>query len=144
MSDYVAKGGTTALGVIGTALGSLATLGNLGTWGNIHSTNGGICERDLCFLNQISQKDSEIAQYKSEKYADNVGLELYKYIDGRLRGIEATINENNTTQLLVNEKLTSANVALATQLNQIAKVVGDITGTAVKQNMVVDFGCCCG
>lgn len=144
MSDYVAKGGTTALGVIGTTLGSLATLGNLGTWGNIHSTNGGICERDLCFLNQISQKDSEIVLYKSEKYADNVGLELYKYIDGRLRGIEATINENNTTQLLVNEKLTSANVALATQLNQIAKVVGDITGTAVKQNMVVDFGCCGG
>lgn len=144
MSDYVAKGGTTALGVIGTTLGSLATLGNLGRWGNTYNANGGICERDLCFLNQISQKDSEIAQYKSEKYADNVGLELYKYIDGRLRGIEETISENNTTQLLVNEKLTSANVALATQLTQIAKVVGDITGTAVKQNMVVDFGCCCG
>lgn len=150
MSDYVAKGGTTALGIIGTVLGSLATVGELGGAGSSggifsRSSSGNssvVCERDLTLINALAQKDAEIAKYQSEKYTDTVGLQLYQYIDGRLRNIEQNINDNNTTQLLVNERLNATNVALTSQLNQMQTVLSNITGVAVKQNMVVDFGCC--
>lgn len=44
---------------------------------------------DVDTLKEFRAKDAEIAKYESEKYADGVGIELYKYIDGELNMVES-------------------------------------------------------
>lgn len=56
---FVAGGGTTALGIIGTALGGLATVGN----GNGLNLFGG---------NRMAEADAKIAKLEAERYTDGV------------------------------------------------------------------------
>lgn len=110
-----------ALGVVGTALGGLAALGN-GLWGGYNNggCNNGGCGRagwgwggygecsentfvtrfELEQEQKLSAKDSEIALLKANTYNDQKSLELYQYIDGRLRGIESKLCE----QAVFNQK----------------------------------------
>lgn len=113
-----------ALGVVGTVLGGLATLANGGAWG----WNGGNCNRagwnncgecsenslvtryELQQEQTIASKDSEIALLKANTYNDQKSLEMYKYVDGRLRDIENRLCE----QAVVNQK-TADSFALVQQ-----------------------------
>lgn len=59
MSDYVAKQGTTALGIIGTALGGLATAGGLS--GILGTETNYFTKSEAELMNSNLAKDSEIA-----------------------------------------------------------------------------------
>ena len=152
MAEYVAGKGTTALGIIGTVLGSIGTAGVAGN-GLLSGLTGkqavaapyemtGACMHDVDTLKEFMAKDAEIAKYKSEKYADGVGIELYKYIDGELKDIRATQNAKWTDQAVINATLNQGLTALSGQVTAVANTVNQITKVAVPQSSICNFGCC--
>ncbi len=103
-----------ALGVVGTALGGLAALGNGGLW----AMNGGNCNRagwgncgecsentpvtrfELDQQKELAAVKSENALLKANTYNDQKNIEMYKYVDGRFREFEAALAQ----QAVFNQK----------------------------------------
>lgn len=109
-SSGVAKAGL-ATGITGTALGAMNLLGNgAGLLGNLMGANamqtaacmapmgwagyGYGCSENIPVSRYDAEKDARIAQLETEKalrdantFTDQKFIELYKYIDGELRGI---------------------------------------------------------
>lgn len=109
--NYASKGvaGTgLGLGIAGTALGVLNGGGNgilgglFGGGANCHE-NMPVNRYELHQQNEITNRDMEIAFLKGRDAAKTDSLELYKYVDGRFRGIEAQI----AGQAVVNAQLTA-------------------------------------
>ncbi|MDE6746913.1 MAG: hypothetical protein K2J72_09800 [Oscillospiraceae bacterium] len=101
-----------ALGVVGTALGALNSIGgglwNNGNWNRAGCGNcGGECSEntpvtryDMQMQQELAAKDSKIALLEANTYNDQKSLELYKYVDGRFREFEAAL----ASQAVVNQK----------------------------------------
>lgn len=93
MAEFVAGRGTTALGIIGTVLGSLGVAGNNGMGLFNNNGNCGCSENtpvNRYELNQeqtIAKLQSAVALRDSNIYGDQKSIELYKYIDGELKSI---------------------------------------------------------
>lgn len=102
----VAGGGTTALGIIGTALGGLAVAnmntgcgggaGILGNWLG-GSRNGGCCDQyatryDLCQSERIGALESTIATLSADRNTDGKLLSLYDYVVTNDKSINANVN----------------------------------------------------
>lgn len=115
--DYVAKQGTTALGIIGTALGGLAVAGG----GLLGAMNGGaraaaaecsenhlVNRYEAAQAARIAELETEVKLRDANTYTDKKMLELYQYTDGRLRAIEA----DNAAQKVLNQR-TQDSFALA-------------------------------
>lgn len=112
-NHYASKGVAGAglgLGIAGTALGLLNNGGGLG---GIFGGNGANCSENQCvnryelnMQNDITNKDMEIAYLRGRDASKTDDLEMYKYVDGRLRGIEAQICQ----QAVVNAQV-SANLS---------------------------------
>jgi hypothetical protein len=116
--DYggVAKAGLTT-GIIGTALGALNGGGLGGLFGGWN--NGGCSENmpvnryELNMQKELINRDAEISFLKGRDQAKSDSLELYKYVDGRFRGIEAQICQ----QSVINATVTSNLACLQNQVN---------------------------
>lgn len=74
-----------------------------------HSTCG--CSEDHLVTRYEAQKDAEIAKLKSDialrdadTYTDQKILELYQYIDGRLRGVEGQLAQQAVLNQATNDK----------------------------------------
>ena len=102
-----ATGGLTT-GIIGTSLGAISLLGGVGNIlpGMGGPARGGVCESDhvvnryeLGLEQANAAKDSEIALLKANTYGDQKLLEVYKYFDGKLEGVNARLAE----QAVVNQ-----------------------------------------
>jgi hypothetical protein len=123
--DYANKGVAGAglgLGIAGTALGLLnGGLGNiLGGCGNCGNPYMGVCSDNMPVtryemqLNQSNAaKDAEIALLKANTYGDQKSLELYRYIDGELRSIRATLCEQAVTNQKTADSFALASADLA-------------------------------
>ena len=103
-SSGVAKAGLTT-GIIGTSLAALEALGSLG--GVARNVSDGSCSEDhyvnryeLEQQQKIAKLESEIALRDANTYNDQKSLELYKYIDGKLKDIAAELS----TQAVQNQK----------------------------------------
>lgn len=84
MAEFASRGvGNAGLttGIIGSALGAM----NSGLLGGVLGGNG--------YSRELAEKDALIAEMKAEKYSDKVGLELYRYIDGKMIEIEKRLGE---------------------------------------------------
>ena len=144
--------GTKALGIIGTVLGSIGTLGTLGNGAGILNTvnannpacfeNQTACMHDVQMQATIAEKDSKIARIESERYADSVGLKLYEYLDGRLRGIETTQSDKWTNQAVVNSNLRSGLDVLASQQRDTAQTLASITRVGIPQSNIFPCNPC--
>ena len=99
-TNWTAGKGTTALGIIGTALGGLATAGGglnlFGGMGGNCSGYGMQCSENMLVNRYEAGQAARIAELETEVklrdaniYTDSKTLELYQYIDGRLRSVEA-------------------------------------------------------
>ena len=129
--NFASKGVAGAglgLGIAGTALGLLTNggLGNiLGGVNGCHE-NTAVNRYELGLQNEITNKDMEIAYLKGRDAAKTDSLELYKYVDGRFRGIEAQI----ASQAVVNAQIT-ANISCiqnsVAALSALTKTVIPIT-----------------
>lgn len=118
-NKYASRGvGGTALGLAIGALGVEALRGNFG--GILGG--GNVCSESMPVSREVVNKDMEIAYLRGRDAAKSDSLELYKYVDGRFRGIEAQI----ASQAVVNAQVT-ANIACMQQnlavLNGLTKTV---------------------
>lgn len=106
-------------GIAGLSLGVLNSLGGLGALGGLWGGNrsaandaataaftaamlqprnvpcGNDCDpvtqREMRLVQEIATKDSQIALRDANTYGDQKALEMYKYIDGRFREVEAQL-----------------------------------------------------
>lgn len=131
--DYVAGRGTTALGIVGTALGGLAVAGAplLGAMNarGAHTAEDGCSENHLvnryeaAQAARIAELETEVKLRDSNTYTDQKSLELYKYLDDRLRGIESKISE----QAVVNQRTADSFALASADLSAVkAELKGDI------------------
>lgn len=143
MAEYVAGRGTTALGIIGTVLGSIGTAGNgLNLLGGGDYQNQGVCVHDMQLAQEIAKKDAEIARLQGEQYTNNAVIDLYKYIDGELKGMREQSNTKWTEQAVVNANLSNGLTVVSSQAQSTAQLVAQITRTAVPSSAICNFGGC--
>lgn len=133
--NYASKGVGGAglgLGIAGTALG-LLNGGIPGLLGTQARTAGGCCSEDhlvdrytLTQEQRISELQSQLALRDANIYQDQKTLELYRYIDGKLEGINAQLCQ----QAVINSQLTANISCMQGQiavLNGLTKTVIPIT-----------------
>ena len=148
MAEYVAGRGTTALGIIGTVLGSIGTAGSglnlLGANPAAVYENTNVSVHDMQMTQELAKKDAEISRLESEKYTNNAVIDLYKYIDGELKGMREQSNGKWTEQAVVNANLSNGLTALSGQVANTAQLVAQITKTAVPSSAICNFNNGCG
>lgn len=94
--EYASRGkGNAALttGIIGTAGYGLSLLSSLmGNNGSCnHGSDSAVNRFELNMQNEITNRDMEIAFLKGRDASKSDDLEMYKYFDGRIRGVEAQL-----------------------------------------------------
>lgn len=121
--DYASKGVAGAglgLGIAGTALGVLGNNGGLGGilggWGNNN------CGALFAWERELSHKDAEIGSLKADLATDRKILELYQYVDGRMRNIEGQLAQQAVVNAQISANLSCQQQAIAT-LNGLTKTV---------------------
>ena len=103
-----AKGNTgVALGSVGTGLGVLNAMGGLGALGGLfggcgcNGTNTYVNRYELGLENENAKLRSDIALRDANVYNDQKLLEMYKYFDGKIEGINSRLCDQavwNATQ----------------------------------------------
>lgn len=124
MAEFASKGvaGTgLGLGIAGTALG-LMNNGNGGILGTIFGGNNHCCGEnapvnryELGLEQKIAALESGIALRDANIYNDGKILELYKYVDGKLEGINTKLCE----QAVFNATQTAAMNCMGGQIAQL-------------------------
>lgn len=129
-NDYANKGVAGAglgLGIAGTALGLLN--GGLGNFGI-----GGVAPRSTChedhFVNRyeasqaarIAELETEVKLRDANTYTDSKILDLYRYVDGKLDGVNAAICAQNVYNATNSAAIGCINNQIAT-LMALTKVV---------------------
>ena len=116
MAEFVAGRGTTALGIIGTVLGSLGVAGNNGMGlfnGNCGcSENTAVNRYELNQEQTIAKLQSEVALRDANIYNDQKLLEVYKYFDGEIKDIRA----NAAAQAVKNAQVEGAFAVLGEKI----------------------------
>lgn len=157
MSEYIAKQGTTALGIIGTALGGLAVVGN----GMGLLNNGGGCYQnsnatmhDIEDTQKLAEKDAEIARLNSERYSDaalasakefttQATIDIYKELKADINTMKEQAAGKWSDQAVINANITNGMTAINGQVQSTAALVAQITKTAVPTSAICNFGCGC-
>lgn len=153
MSDYIAKQGTTALGIIGTALGGLATAGGLtGIMGGC--TPNYITKDYAQLMNSNSAKDAEIALLRSNADTDAKLVQVYTAAAERDKNIRQEINdaiqsvrndmnkmhENqlaiNAAQAVDNATTSSALAVLSNNQQSIQQTINNLTKVVIPNSNV--------
>lgn len=132
-SNFATKGVANAgltTGIIGTALGALNTLagGNglnigAGTPRNVVSSDDEYVNRyEASQSAKIAELETEIKLRDANTYTDKKMLEMYGYIDGRLRTVESQISQQAVYNATNTAALGCINEQIA-QLQSLTKVV---------------------
>lgn len=128
--EWTAGKGTTALGIIGTTLGGLAVAGAplLGGMMSRGAAAEAGCSENHLINRYEAGLQARVAELETDKklleantYTDSKSLQLYQYIDGRLRSIEGEI----AAQAVTNQR-TADSFALAKA--DLAAVDARLTG----------------
>lgn len=124
--------GGTALGLSIGSLG-LQALGGNGLLGGLFGGNHCGCSEnipvnryELAQQKEITNKDMEIAYLRGKSENREEALELYKYVDGRFRGVESQIAAQAVTNAEIGASLSCMQTAIA-GLQSLTKTVIPIT-----------------
>lgn len=124
MAEFASKGvagSGLGLGIAGTALGVLnGGLGNLfGGWGcnGNCSENTAVNRYELNQAGVISKLESDVALRDANIYNDQKLLEVYKYFDGQVKDIRATMCEQDKALSVSNAKIEGTFAVLGEKLN---------------------------
>lgn len=138
--EYTAGRGTTALGVVGTVLGSIGTAAATGVLGNgmglfnnnncgaayACSENMAVSRYELGQEQKIAKLESEIALRDANIYSDRKSLELYAYVDGRMRNIEGQLASQAVTNAQITANISCMQGSINTLMG-LTKTVVPIT-----------------
>lgn len=123
MAEFASKGvagSGLGLGIAGTALGVLnGGLGNLlggYSCGNGCSENTMVNRYELDQSGKIAKLESDIALRDANIYNDQKLLEVYKYFDGQVKDIRATMCEQDKALAVSNAKIEGTFAVLGEQL----------------------------
>lgn len=122
MSDYVAKQGTTALGIIGTALGGLGALGGGMNLLGVNTTNSDdryVTRYELTQAQTIAAKDAEIALLKSEQSMEIKVADVYERVMSRVLQNERDQAAVNAAQAVYNATNGSTVAVINNQVQQL-------------------------
>ena len=141
-SFNAAGNGTTALGIIGTVLGGLATAmsggngllnmnGNAGKGcPNANDSNTFVTKAELQMTQELASKDSQIALLKSEQNTEIKIADVFERLITRINSDQKEQSAWNTQQSVNNATMSAAIAANATSIaalqnscNQITKLV---------------------
>ena len=103
------------LGVLNGGLNGILGGGCHNNWNSGCSENNMVNRYELAQESRISKLESEIALRDANIYNDQKLLELYKYIDGKLEGVNATL----ATQAVYNATQTAAINCMQGQIAQL-------------------------
>ena len=141
MAEYVARGGTTALGIIGTALGGLATLANGGGLFNVAgngncgcgcSENTHVTRYELNQQNEISSLKAENDLLKADKYTDQKIAEVYTVLNNKVDKINCELRD-----IAVYQATNTATIGcLGNQINGLQAVLNSITKVVIPNSSV--------
>lgn len=111
------------LGIAGTALGLLnggaGLLGGFnGGWNNHCSENTPVNRYELSQEQRIADLQSQVALRDANTYNDQKLLEVYKYFDNKIEGINASIS----TQAVYNATQTATMNCMQNQINQLMRL----------------------
>lgn len=129
--EYTAGRGTTALGIVGTALGGLAVAGGPLLNAALRSGNGGENCSENHLVNRyeagqaarIAELETEVKLRDANTYTDQKMLDVYKYIDGRIRGVESELCD----QRVINQRTQDSFALSQADLAAVkAELKGDI------------------
>ncbi len=141
VNNYASKGvaGTgLGLGIAGTALGVLNGMGGCGgnLLGGLFGGHGGcgcsentaVNRYELGLEQSNAAKDSRIALLESTIHTNDKILEVYGYIDGRLRNIEGQIAQQAVVnaQVTANISCMQGNIATLMGLTKTVVPIGNI------------------
>ncbi len=121
MAEFASKGvagSGLGLGIAGTALGVLngGLGGILGGWGYRGDYVTPVNRYELTQTERISKLESDIALRDANIYNDQKMLDLFKYFDGQVKDIRATISENDKALSVSNAKIEGTFAVLGEQL----------------------------
>ena len=152
--DYAVVGGSLGIASFlglnaNNILGNGCGGGILGGWnrnGNCSCADTPVTRYELAMEQQIAYKDSEIALLKSNTYQDQKSLELYRYIDGKLNEINATLAAQAVTNTSFNSALAATDfkfsqaIALEAERRQCAdcKIVNYVNSTFAPK-LITDY-----
>ena len=139
MAEFASKGvagSGLGLGIAGTALGVLngGWLNGTGLFGNNAcgcSENHTVNRYELAQESKIAELQSQIALRDANTYNDQKLLEVYKYFDGELKDVRATICANDKAQSVVNAKFESGFDVLGSQVASINATIAGLTKTVI-------------
>lgn len=141
-----------ATGITGTALGAMNLLGNgAGLLGNLMGSN---CAAQACACSedhlvdrytmdlkfQIAEKDSQIALRDANTFTDQKQLEMYKYVDGRLRDIEKQLCVQEVKNQQTSDSFQIVNERLQCCCNSLEeKICAEADARKCADNTVVNY-----
>jgi hypothetical protein len=141
--SYASKGVAGAglgLGIAGTALGLMnGGLNNFfGGWGQngMCHENTPVNRYELTQEQKIAELQSQLALRDANTYGDQKLLEVYKYFDGELKDIRATMCANDKAQAVINAKFESGFGILNTQVSSISTTIANLTKTVIPNTSV--------
>jgi hypothetical protein len=121
MAEFVAGRGTTALGIIGTVLGSLGVAGNGGV-GGLFNGNAASCGKDASINRYEAEMQSKIANLETEVKLRDANVftmgemnSLRNYVDARVGAVEKELCD----QRVYNATNTATVGCIANQVNQL-------------------------
>ena len=151
--------GATDYAVVGGSLGIASFLGLnannilggngiLGGWGNRNGNCGDVpvTRYEMAMEQALAAKDSKIALLEANTYNDQKTLELYRYIDGKLNDINATLAAQAVTNTSFNSALAATDykftqaIALEAERRQCAdcKIVNYVNSTFAPK-LITDY-----
>lgn len=151
-TDYAVVGGSLGIASFlglnaGNILGGNGILG--GGWnrnGNCNCADVPVTRYELAMEQQLAAKDSRIALLEANTYQDQKSLELYRYIDGKLNDINATLAAQAVTNTSFNSALAATDykftqaIALEAERRQCAdcKIVNYVNSTFAPK-LITDY-----
>ena len=158
MAEFASKGvagSGLGLGIAGTALGLLNGNGTGllgGLFNNGCSENTPVTRYEQGLVQEIAYKDAQISLRDANIYNDTKLLEVYKYFDGEIKDIRATMCANDKAQAVINAKFESGLDVLGSQVASINGTIASLTRTVIPNANVcpgwgtvnvVPTGSCC-
>ena len=121
--EYTAGRGTTALGIIGTVLGSIGAAGATNILGGVGLNNGAVCHESMPVSRYEAQQQARIAELETEVklrdsniYTDSKLNDFRNYVDSRF----AVVNDKLCAQAVHNA---TNDAVLGCMQSQIAQLM---------------------